>query len=722
VIVLGRACLIIALGLAAWGAFAALYGTRAGNRRYVESARRAMYAMTGVLLVAFAVLEVAFLRTDLSFQLVGSHSSTTTPTFYRATAIWSSQEGSLLLWVTLLALWSSAVLLVVRRSLPEITPYAIAVLFGFAGFFLVMTTFLANPFGQASPAPAEGVGLNPLLRHPSMMIHPPMLYSGYTLFTIPFAFAIGALVTRRAGADWIRATRRFSLAAWTCLGIGILLGARWSYSELGWGGYWAWDPVENASLLPWLTGTALLHSVQIQEKRGMLKVWNASLVLATGILAVLGTFLVRSGILDSIHAFGASTLGTPFLIFIAVLILGSVYLVATRARDLRSEHRLDSLFSREAAFLLNNLVLVGMAFVVFWGTFFPLISEAITGEEASVGPPWFDRYIVPLAIVLVFLTGIGPVIAWRRQTWATVRRSFLIPLVCGAVALVALLALGVERDLPALLFFFAAAFTIAALAQEFWRGTAARRAMTGDPWPVALGALVRRNRRRYGGYVVHLGIVVMFLGVAASSTFQHARDVRLQVGQSARIDGYDVRYVRATSNVSNEKITFGSVLAVSKDGKPVTTLRPSRNYFPSPAPFAFGPVGRFFEGEATSEVGLRAGALKDLWAAMTPDLSAMQKVIDEGDQKFEAAADQLTTDQANGFLAATIFGLARSYAEDPPPATFRLISSPMVTWIWTGGLILLGGALIALWPAPRAARRRITAAEAARLGQELSRA
>jgi cytochrome c-type biogenesis protein CcmF len=460
----------------------------------------------------------------------------------------------------------------------------------------------------------------------------------------------------------------------------------------------------------------------IQEKRGMLKVWNASLVLATGILAVLGTFLVRSGILDSIHAFGASTLGTPFLIFIAVLILGSTYLVATRVKDLRTEHRLDSLLSREAAFLLNNLVLVGMAFVVFWGTFFPLISEAVTGNKASVGPPWFDRYIVPLAIVLVLLTGIGPVIAWRRQTWATVRRSFLVPLLFAIAGVAGPLLLGVDRDVPALLFFFAAAFSVGALGQEFWRGTAARRAMTGDAWPVALGALVRRNRRRYGGYVVHLGIVVMFLGVAASSTFQHARDVRLQVGGTARIDGYDVKYVRATSHVSNEKITFGSVLAVSKDGKPVTTLRPSRNYFPSPAPFAFGPIGRYFEGEATSEVGLRAGGLKDLWAAMTPDLSAMQKVIDEGDRKFEAASGQLTANEANGFIAATVFGLARSYAEHPPPATFRLISSPMVTWIWTGGLILLGGALIAMWPAPRAARRRVTAAEGARLGQELGRA
>ena len=278
---------------------------------------------------------------------------------------------------------------------------------------------------------AEGAGLNPLLRHPSMMIHPPMLYSGYTLFAVPFAFAVGALITRRLDAEWIRLTRPFTLAAWLFLGIGILLGARWSYTELGWGGYWAWDPVENASLMPWLIGTAFLHSVMIQEKRGMLKIWNVSLVLATGVLAILGTFLVRSGILNSIHAFGASTLGMPFLILICGLIAGSVALVLSRASELRSEHRLDSLLSREAVFLLNNLVLVGLCFVIFWGTFFPLISEAVTGNEASVGPPWFDRYIVPLSLVLVLLSGIGPVIAWRRATAANLRRNLARPAAVG---------------------------------------------------------------------------------------------------------------------------------------------------------------------------------------------------------------------------------------------------------------------------------------------------
>ena len=373
----GRLLLILALAIAAYGIFASLYGVRTGNRAWVASGRRAVYALAGTV-------AVCFLRSDFSYELVATHSSTTTPTFYRATAPWSSQEGSLLLWVLLLSSWSSLILFLTRRRAREIAPYATAVLLGLAAFFTGLLVFLETPFAGSSPVPVEGFGLNPILRHPAMMIHPPMLYSGYTLFTIPFAFAVGALVTRRLGADWIRTTRPFALAAWLCLGIGVILGARWSYSELGWGGYWAWDGVENAALMPWLTGTAFLHSVMIQERRGMLKVWNVSLILATGILAVLGTFLVRSGILQSIHAFGASTLGIPFLILIVIMVAGSIALVVSRADDLRGEHRLDSLLSREAVFLLNNLVLVALTFVIFWGTFFPLISEAVTGDRASV--------------------------------------------------------------------------------------------------------------------------------------------------------------------------------------------------------------------------------------------------------------------------------------------------------------------------------------------------
>src|SRR6059058_275023 len=424
---LGSSCLVLSLAVCAYGIVAAIYGVRSGRVEFTDSARRAVYALAGILTVAFAVLELAFLRNDFAFNTVADTSSRTTPALYRAAAVWSSQEGSLLLWAWLLSLWSSLALFLVRRRMREVAAYATAVLLGLAGFFVTLMLIYATPFATTHPAPAEGAGLDPLLRFPTMVIHPPMLYSGYTLCTIPLAFGIGALLARRVDADWTRVIRRFAIAAWLALGVGILLGARWSYSVLGWGGYWGWDAVENASLMPWLTATAFLHSLMIQQKRGMLKVWNVSLVLATGTLAVMGTFLVRSGILSSIHAFGGATLGVPFVVLIGVLVGGSIYLVVSRRSMLRSEHRLESLLSRESFFLANNLVLVGLCFVIFWGTYFPLISEALTGSEAAVGPPWFDRYTVPLALILVLLSGIGPLLAWRRATFANTLRSLRVP-------------------------------------------------------------------------------------------------------------------------------------------------------------------------------------------------------------------------------------------------------------------------------------------------------
>ncbi len=721
----GKLLLVLALLVAVYGAGASLVGARAGNRALTDSGRRAVYAMAVALVATFVLLESMFLRSDFSSYLVATHSSTTTPAFYRATAMWSSQEGSLLLWATLLSVWSSAVLYLSRNRMREIAPYATAVLCGFAVFFVGLLVLKETPFGATSPVPSEGTGLNPLLRHPSMMIHPPMLYSGYTLFAVPFAFAVGALVTRRLNADWIRSTRPFTLAAWLFLGIGIILGARWSYTELGWGGYWAWDPVENASLMPWLTGTAFLHSVMIQEKRGMLKVWNVSLVLATGVLAILGTFLVRSGILQSIHAFGASTLGGPFLVLIAVMILGSAALVVSRSADLRSDAKLDAIVSRESVFLLNNLVLVAMCVIVFWGTFFPLISEAITGEKASVGPPWFDRAIVPAALLLVLLTGLGPVLAWRRVTLANLRHQLVGPVVAGSVCLVALLGLGITAGTSVALF-VVAAFSLTVIAQEFWRGTRARRAMADESPPTALLSLVRRNRRRYGGYLVHVGVITLFVGVAASSAFESSRYADLRPGQTAAIGGYDVTYVRPTSRVVAapngrlERIDLGAVLRVRKDGKGVTTLDTRRSYFPSADP-SLGPVSRFFDGESTSEVGLKAGAFKDVWTVIAPSLAGLQPAIDKGDRVFDGPGARLPAAQRATLLAQALDGLAASYVRSPPPATFRLLISPLVTWIWLGALIVFAGGLVAMWPSPRAVHRMVSAGYAARVARELTK-
>ena len=726
----GRALLILAFALALYGIAASVYGARANARAWVDSGRRAIYALAGVLTIAFAILEAAFLRSDFSYSLVASHSSTTTPTFYKATAVWSSQEGSLLLWVWLLSLWSSLVLYLTRRSLRQIAPVAQAVLFGFCAFFLALVVFYESPFTTLASVPAEGTGLNPLLRHPAMMFHPPALYSGYTLFTIPFAFAVGALVTNRLGSEWIQGTRRFALAAWLFLGIGIVLGARWSYTELGWGGYWAWDPVENASLMPWLCGTAFIHSIMIQEKRGMLKVWNASLILATGTLAIMGTFLVRSGILDSIHAFGASTLGKPFLALISVMIVSSIGLVLWRRDALKSEHSLDSLLSREAAFIVQNIVLVGLCFVIFWGTFFPLISEAVTGTKASVGPPWFDRYVTPLAFVLVALTGIGPLISWRRATVANLRRNFTIPLVAMVVCFVALLFVsGVTEEPKALFFVPLVAFVLAGVVQELWRGTSARRAMSKESPPAAFVSLIRRNRRRYGGYIVHAGFAVLLFGVAVSSSFEHNKDVAMRPGQSAVIDGFTVRYTRPYADPQPEKIVFGAVLDVSKDGKHVTTLRTSRGFYPSQDP-SLGILGRFFMGEAESEVGLRAGFGRDVWTVINPDLLPLQRIIDEGNRTFREAMqatldggqpDQRAIDQLFLLRDQAIAGLSERWVRQPWAADFRMIVSPMATWIWIGAIITFLGGAIALWPAPATARSRVTATYAAKLARDLAR-
>jgi cytochrome c-type biogenesis protein CcmF len=718
---IGRALLILALAVAVYGILASVYGARRRRQEWIDSGRRSVYALAALATAAFAILEDAFWRNDFSFNVVAEHSSTTTPAFYKLAAAWSSQEGSLLLWVFLLSVWSSLILFLVRQRAREIIPYATAVLLGFGAFFTSLAVFFANPFATTANPPTEGAGLDPLLLHPSMMIHPPMLYSGYTLLTVPFAFAIGALITGRLGAEWISVTRRFALAAWLFLGIGILLGARWSYTELGWGGYWAWDPVENAALMPWLCITAFIHSVMIQEKRGMLKVWNASLVLGAGTLSILGTFLVRSGILDSIHAFGASTLGVPFVLLIAAMVIASIGLILWRREQLRSEARLESLVSREAIFLFQNLVLVAMVLVIFWITFFPLISEALTGTKVSVGPPAFRPFIVPLALILVLLSGIGPIIAWRRVTVANLRRNFTIPVVAGLVTLVVLLVWpGGPSSRPfALAMFALAGFVLASVVQELCRGVAARHSITHDAVPIALVGLIRRNRRRYGGYIVHAGLAVMLVGVAASSSFQHSQDVMLSPGQKTSVDGYTFRYVRPTVAVSPQKLSFGAVLAVSKGGKPVTTVATTRGFYPSQDPTQ-GIIGRFFNGEADSDVGLRAGLTKDIWTVINPDLTPLGPLINQGNAVFAAYAQQvmkqvatLPANQAQGALAPlwaardrAVAELAARFVTHPWPTEFLLIVDPLVTWLWLGALIIAGGGLIALWPVPSLARRR----------------
>ncbi len=707
--IFGRVCMLTAFAVAIYIAGAGFYGASTGKRAWSISARRGIYALCALAIAAFVTLEIAYITSDFSFSLVALNSSTTTPLFYKVTAVWSSQAGSLLLWVTVLGIFSSLVLRLTRDTHREVGAWATGVLGVIATFFLTLIVFFpdANPFLASDPVPVEGNGLAPLLRHPSMMFHPPMLYTGYVGFSIPFAFAIGALITRRVDASWIRSTRAFALAAWTFLSIGILLGARWSYTELGWGGYWGWDPVENAALLPWLVATAFIHSIQVQERRGMLKVWNVSLIAGTFTLAILGTFLVRSGILDSIHAFGESTLAVPFLIFIVAIIVVSASLIISRLPDLRSAHRLDSIFSREAMFLLNNFLLVGLAAVVFWGTFFPLIAEAVTGEKASVGPPWFSQYVTPLAILLVLVSGIGPIIPWRRVDRAKAFALFIAPVVCAVTALVVTgLLVGVLNSANATAMFAVAAFAFCVMVREFYTGARARQALEGGSFPQALARLVSRNRRRYGGYIVHLGIITLAVGVAASSAFDQSVERNVKVGETFRVGGYDVKYVRATSEAKNEYLSFGSVLDVSKNGKHVATMTPARQNYPLNSD-RVGPVARYFEGEITSEVALKAGPLRDLWTSVSPDTSGLERAITAGG-KLPQIKDNPEVQ------ALVITTIVNSFPKQRPTARVLFIVNPMVTWIWVGGIIVLLGALTALWPSSNIVRSRVSASAAAR--------
>ena len=723
---LGSALLALAFLTAIFAGVVAILG-RNGDERRLRISRRAVYAFCGLVTACVAIIEIAFASNDFSFSVVAEHSSIQTPTGYNLAARWSSQEGSLLLWAWVLSIAAAAALYATRHKLRQIVPWATAVMMGVATFFTGLMLFGSgvNPFASLSPAPANGVGLNPLLQHPSMMIHPPMLYSGYVAFTVPFAFAIGALVTRSLDAEWIRATRRFALIAWAFLGFGLLLGARWSYTELGWGGYWAWDPVENAALMPWLLGTAFLHSIMVQEKRGMLKVWNASLIVGTFSMALLGTFLVRSGVLQSIHAFGDSTVGPYILGLIGVVLIGSTALIVSRLDDLRSEKRIDSLVSRESVFLVNNLLLVGLTAVIFWGTFFPLIAELFTGDKASLAAPWFDEYTTPLGILLVLFTGIGPLLAWRRVSWASAKRVFRVPLAVAAVVTLALVALtDAEDSLWALALFAFSAFALTGLGQEFWSGARARQQLSGGSTAGAMAGLVSRNRRRYGGYIVHIGVIVLLIGIAASSSFQTRRDVELQPGESTVVNGRQITYERPTVDVDEQKFTFGAVLRVEEDGELVGHLRTSRQ-FHRPTGQEGGMISDYFSGEATSEVGLRPGFFNDLWIAEEPDMVDIQRRVRAADQGFEACIQggpgtppqckalgalmraavgnqRLETqafEQISQLQGLTAEKVARTYLADDTPATFRIIIDPLVTWMWIGGLIALAGALIALWPA-----------------------
>src|SRR5262245_33194606 len=537
---IGPLAINLALVLAAYAIVMSLLGAWRGRRDFVASAEHAVLAVWASVLIATVALLHALVVHDFRLEYVAGYSSSTLPLYYTVAALWGGQKGSLLWWLLILTSMSAVVVLQNREKNRDLMPYVMATLMAVALFFSALLVFITPPFELLAVPAKEGRDLNPLLQNYWMTIHPPSLYMGFVGMSVPFAFAIAALASGKLGDVWIRTTRRWTLFAWFFLSLGNLFGALWAYEVLGWGGYWAWDPVENAAFMPWLTGTAFLHSVMIQEKKNMLKVWNMVLVILTFGLTIFGTFLTRSGVISSVHSFTQSGLGPFFLAFLGIILSISIALLIWRLPLLRSENELDSLLSRESAFLFNNLILVGIAFAVFWGTIFPVISEWVRGVKITVGPPFFNKVNAPLGLALLFLMGVGPVIAWRRATWAHLKRSFLWQATVGLAAGAACAVLA--PNYWAVVSFSLIAFVLATIVAEFWRGVRARQAMVGESAPVALGRLVAKNRRRYGGYIIHLGVVMIFIAITGTSVFRQEKQVTLNQGEQVEIGGYTLRY------------------------------------------------------------------------------------------------------------------------------------------------------------------------------------
>jgi cytochrome c-type biogenesis protein CcmF len=687
----GYVALLLALILGLYATVAALVGARRRVPELILSARNAALTVTGLLTLAVIVLEYLLIRGDFRTLYVAEVSNQAMPVFFKMTALWGSQAGSLLFWSWLMSLFSGAVLLRKWGKMRTLMPYVIAVTQVTLVFFISLISgvwallaaplealglasgaqLLAdmvniNPFHQLGFTPADGNGLNPLLRHWGMIIHPPMLYLGFVSFVIPFAFAVAALVTRQTGDLWIRTTRRWSLVAWLFLSLGLLLGAWWAYGVLGWGGYWAWDPVENAALMPWLTGTAFLHSVMIQEKRGMFKVWNMVLIIMTYSLVIFGTFLTRSGVISSVHTFAQSGIGPLFLIFIGAMFVYSVILLFERLDALKSENELDSMFSRESIFLLQNLLFLAILFVTFWGTIFPVVSELVAKQKAIVGPPFFNQVNGPLLAALVVLMGIAPLMPWRRASRSKLARLLLWPVVVGLAATIVLFALGWRdfailpgtqaRVLPVSLFYGFIAFTAAVTVLEYWRGMSARHRSTGESYLRALWTLFGRNRRRYGGYLIHSGVIMMALGVIGTNFFQSETQRNLAVGESFTINSsfsgeYTLTYEGLSTLPAPDDVSrTGATLTVSRDGRRIGELHPSHDFFiPQQQPMTIP--------------AMRYSLIEDLYV------------------------------------------IVAGWEDGGTTATFKAFVNPLVNWLWIGGFVFILGTAVAAWPDPAEDRR-----------------
>jgi cytochrome c-type biogenesis protein CcmF len=666
VILVGELSLWVALLMAAWAATVSFAGGQMRRADLIESGERALYATLAMVVLASLGLWTALLTHDFSIKYVASYTSANLPTVYTITAFWGGQSGSLLFWALILSTFTAITLWTNRTRNRELMPYVAGTLALILVFFLATICLGSNPFERLDFIPLDGRGLNPQLQNPGMAIHPPNLYLGYVSTSIPFAFAIAALLTRRLDAGWLAAVRRWALLSWFFNTVGIILGMWWAYVELGWGGYWAWDPVENASLLPWLVNTAFLHSIMVQEKRGMLRKWNVTLVVSAFLLSIFGTFITRSGVISSVHSFAQSPVGKWFAAFLILAIVLTAYLVSTRLQDLRSTAELESMVSREAAFLYNNLVLVGIAFSVLWGTLFPIISEAVRGNKITVGPPFFNTVNIPLGLLLLLLTGIGPLIAWRRASVANLRRQFLVPVSVAITIGVLCFVIGVH-NLAALLSYTFGGLVLATIVQEFSKGVGARHRMYGESRIVALPRLIARNRRRYGGYIVHLGVVVVFAAFAGLA-FKREFDLTLNAGDTKTVTdawGHQWSFVSqgiSRYNVLNREVT-AIALDVSRDGKPEGVITSEkRQHVDSRGAPTFEP---------STEVGIKGSFKQDVYVV----LAGVRTV----------APATATTSPLGPNLVDT--------------AEIRVTFNPLVRWVWLGGALMAIGGLVVMWPA-----------------------
>src|SRR2546422_926324 len=648
---LGTLALWMAFLLGIWGVLACVPGGRHGAADLQQSARHAVFAMCAALLAAVVSLEIALFHHDFNVEYVAAYTSRNLPTFYTWSALYAGQKGSLLFGATVLTVFGSLAQILTAGRHRVYLPYVAAITAVVAAFFVSVMLFAANPFERLAYTPLDGRGMNPQLQNPGMVFHPPMLYLGYISITIPFAFAIAALLTKKLDSDWLVAVRKWTLVSWLFLSIGLILGMWWAYVELGWGGYWAWDPVENAALLPWLVMTAFLHSVMIQEKRGMLKKWNLALILGAWLLSIFGTFITRSGVISSVHSFTQSSVGYFFLGFLLVAAIASAILYVNRLPLLEAEATLESMVSREASFLFNNLLLIGIAFSVLWGPVFPFLPEPIRDTRLTAGPPFFNQVNVPLGLALLAMTGIGPLIAWRRASLPNLRRQFAVPLTSCGFALLLLLLAGM-RDIGALIAFSIGGFVLATIVQEFARGARARHRQYGEPVILALVQLLSRNRRRYGGYIVHVAIVLLFVAFAGMA-FKTETQATLRPGETATLKGPDGHVYSFTHlgvsqyNTMNRQVT-AVLLDVGRDGKPIGRMRTEKRQHVD----ALGNP----TFEPSTEVGIMSGLRVDLYVV----------------------------------LAGLVNGTEQ--------AVFRFTINPLVWWVWFGGFVLVIGGLIVLWP------------------------